>query len=133
MKVLVVEDDFTSRNLILGILRHHANCDVAVNGKEAIAAFTASLDGNSPYDLILLDIMMPEMDGQEALKQIRILEEDRGISGLDGVKVIMTSGLEDSANIIKSFRYQCEAYIVKPISKQRLLKEIETLGLINKS
>ncbi len=131
MRVLVVEDDFSSRNLILAILNPHADCDVAVNGKEAVVAFDAALKGKRRYDLILLDIMMPEMDGLQALKKIRTIEEDEGIYGFDGVKVIMTTALSDSTNVMEAFRSQCEAYLVKPISKERLFEEIGRLGLVN--
>ncbi len=70
MKCLIVEDDFTARKLLLACLSKHAECDVAVNGKEAIQAFYTAIK-EKPYDLLCLDIYMPEMDGQEALRVIR--------------------------------------------------------------
>ena len=70
------------------------------------------------------------MDGHEALKAIRQIESEHGINGLDRVKVIMTTALGDSKNVIGSFREGCEAYIVKPVEKDKLLEEMENLGLI---
>ena len=58
------------------------------------------------------------------------IEEEQGIYGLDGVKVIMTTALGDSKNVMGAFRTGCEAYIVKPLKKGKLLEEIEKLGLI---
>jgi len=130
MKYLIVEDDFAARRLLQRYLSGYGDCDVAVDGHEAIEAFRQALDENKPYDLICLDIMMPNMDGRDALKAIRQIEREHGILGLDGVKVIMTTALGDSKNIMGSFREGCEAYIVKPIRKEKLLEEMENLGLI---
>jgi two-component system chemotaxis response regulator CheY len=68
MKILVVEDDFTSRILLQRYLSSYGDCHIAINGKEAVGAFKDSLKENQPYDLICMDIIMPEMSGQEALK-----------------------------------------------------------------
>lgn len=131
MKYLIVEDDFAARKLLQKYLCDYGDGDVAVNGVECVYAFKEALDEGQPYDLICLDIMMPEMDGCQALEAIRQIESEHGIGGLEGVKVIMTTALGDSKNVMKSFREGCEAYIVKPIERQKLFKEIEGLGLIS--
>jgi two-component system chemotaxis response regulator CheY len=130
MKYLIVEDDFAARRLLKRYLSDYGDCDVAVDGLEAVEAFRQAMDEKEPYDLICLDIMMPNMDGREALRAIRQIEHEHGIDGLDGVKVIMTTALGDSENVIGSFREGCEAYIVKPVEKDKLLEEMENLGLI---
>ena len=75
MKILIVEDDFGSRISIQKMLSPFSECEIAVNGKEAVDAFTQSLESGAPYDLICMDIMMPEMNGKEALKIIREKEK----------------------------------------------------------
>ncbi len=130
MKCLIVEDSFVARKLLKMYLSSCADCDIAVDGNEAVEAFSQAMDEKAPYDLICLDIMMPNMDGREALKVIRQIESEHGISGLDCVKVIMTTALGDPKNVIGSFREGCEAYIVKPVKKDKLLEEIENLGLV---
>ncbi|MBW8002894.1 MAG: response regulator [Planctomycetes bacterium] len=131
MKILIVEDDFTCRKVLQVILSSYGDCFVAVNGIEAIKAFQQATVEKEPYDLICLDIMMPEMDGEQTLEKIRQIETENGIEGLDQVKVVMTTALSDSTHIIRSFKKGCEAYVVKPIRKEKLLEEIEKLGLIN--
>ncbi len=131
MKCLIVEDDFAARKLLQVYLSDYADCFIAVNGHEAVEAIREALEEGESYDLICLDIMMPEMDGHKALEAIRQVEKEHGIGGLDGVKVIMTTALDDSKNIMGSFRTGCEAYIVKPIRKGKLLEEMTKLGLLN--
>jgi two-component system chemotaxis response regulator CheY len=130
MKSLVVEDDFTSRKLMQIHLSELGDCYVAVNGKEAVDAVTEALKCKEPYDLICLDIMMPEMDGVEALKEIRRIEKENGIEGLGGVKVIMTTAKGQPEDIIGAFKTGCEAYLIKPIKQAELNAEIEKLGFI---
>lgn len=130
MRILIVEDEFSGRVLLMQLLSEYGKTDVAVNGKEAVTAFQTALDAGEPYDLLCLDIMMPEMDGHEALKAIREIEEQKGIQGLDGVKIIMTTALDDPKNVFKAFREQCEAYLVKPIRKEKLMDTLKALGLL---
>jgi len=133
MKCLIVEDDFTARKLMQIYLSEFGKCFVAVNGKEAVQAVTQAFDEDEPYDLIALDNMMPEMDGIEALKAIRNLEKERGITGLDTVKVIMTTAKGQSQDIFDAFNTGCEAYLIKPIRKPDLIDEIRKLGLLTES
>ena len=86
MKILVVEDDFTNRKIMQKILSAYGDCDMAFDGNEAIEAFELALEEGRPYDLICMDIMMPNMDGQEALSEIRRLEKDAEITTKNEVK-----------------------------------------------
>lgn len=131
MKTLIVEDDFTSRLLLQTILSPYGECHVAVNGREAIHAFRlANTEGRS-YDLVCLDIMMPEMDGHAVLRAIRAEEEAAGIAIGDGAKVIMTTALMDKDHVFAAFRENCDGYLVKPIEKAKLLGLITSLGLVD--
>ena len=130
MKILIVEDDFASRKLMQKYLSPYGICEVVVDGEEAVLAFSESLENDDPFDLVCLDIMLPKKDGQQVLKSIRSLEASRGIEGSEGVKVIMTTALGDAENIMSAFRSQCEGYLTKPVTRQRLLEEIKELGLL---
>ncbi|MCB0330011.1 MAG: response regulator [Bdellovibrionales bacterium] len=128
MRSLVVEDDFVSRRLLQRILSAFGESDVAVNGEEALAAFESALSDNQPYEVICLDINLPGLDGQEVLKAIRARERELGIEGLDGVKIIMTTGRDDKESILTAFREGCEAYIKKPFSRGDIISKLGDLG-----
>lgn len=132
MKCLIVEDDFISRRILKELLSAKFDCDIAVNGEEAIQSFKLAHEGKRPYDLICMDIMMPGIDGQEALRCIRELEHEMATPPSLEVKVIMTTALDDPKTVVQSF-YAAGAtsYIVKPVSKQRLMAELRKLGLLS--
>ena len=91
MKILIVEDDFISRKLMQKFLDPYGETDVAVNGEEALDAFQMAWKEDSPYDLICLDIMMPQKDGQEVLRTIRAIETGKGLEGEKSAKILMTT------------------------------------------
>ncbi len=130
MKTLIVEDDFASRKLMHKYLAPLGECDVVVDGEEALEAFQIAMNEKVPYDLICLDIMLPKKDGQEVLKEIRSIEAQHGLIGSDGAKVIMTTALGDAKNVLNAFRSQCEAYLQKPISQEQLYRELRELQLL---
>ncbi len=130
MKTLIVEDDFTSRFLLQAILKDYGPAYIAVNGKEAVAAVGAALDAKEPFDLICMDIMMPEMDGQTALKAIRELEVARGILSSCGAKIVMTTALHDMKNIGAAFNGLADGYLTKPIDKAKLHQTLRDYNLI---
>lgn len=131
MKSLIVDDDFFSRRILQSIFTVYGECHVAVDGKEALFAFKQALAEEAPYEVICLDIMMPEMNGQEVLKEIRQIEQNKNISSEKCAKIIMTTALDDSENIRAAFREQCESYLIKPIHKSKLVKVLSDFGLIN--
>jgi two-component system chemotaxis response regulator CheY len=131
MKCLIVEDDFISRRILKEILSKFGECDIAINGQEAIDSFMMAYEEKQQYDLILMDIMMPGIDGMEALRRIRAIEKDRGIPPNLEVKVIMATALDDPHTVITAFnKCEADAYIVKPITIDKLLKEMRSLKLM---
>ena len=130
MRFLIVEDEFINRTVIQKILHEFGECDIAVNGEEAIQAFRLAWDNNDPYDLICMDIMMPNINGQEALKQIRDYEKEKNMKAQKEVKVIMTTALGDAKTVVSLYKEGATSYIVKPINKEKLIEEVQKLGLI---
>jgi len=131
MRALIVEDEFLSRKVLRSFLMTLFDVDIVVNGREAVEAFKLAHEEEKPYALILMDIMMPEVDGIEALSRIRTMEEEDGLS--PKVKVIMTTALDDPQTVLKTFYDgEASAYIVKPVVKDKLYKELNKLGLLKK-
>jgi two-component system chemotaxis response regulator CheY len=131
VKCLIAEDHLLSRRILKELLSPQFDCDIAVNGQEAIDSFQLAHESKRPYDVIFMDIMMPVVDGLEALLNIRSLERKMDIpSGLT-VKVVMITALDDPHTIIRSFN-ECEAdaFIVKPLSRHKLIKELRALKLV---
>lgn len=132
MKCLIVEDQFLSRRILKDLLSPHFECDIAINGQEAVTSFQLAHEGKRPFDLICMDIMMPIVDGYEALRQIRCLEQEKGIPQNREVRVIMISALDDPQTVVKSFYVGgATSYLVKPVTKQKLMHEIRQLGLLD--
>ena len=130
MKCLVIDDDFDSRRLLQKILHPFAYVDVATDGEEGVLAFHQALKENEPYQLITLDLVMPNSDGQQALREIREIEKEMGIAQKDGVKIIVVSGLDDNQEIHDAFFLgNATSYMMKPVRRQVLLEEVENLGL----
>lgn len=130
MKTLVVDDDFINRLILQENLKDYGDVHIAVNGEEAVAAVRLALRENSNYNLICLDIMMPEMDGHTALNNIRDLEEEHGILHGDGATIIMTTALDDRDNFRGAFKGKCDYYLVKPIDAERLRGFLRQADLI---
>jgi two-component system chemotaxis response regulator CheY len=130
MKTLIVEDDFTSRLLLQELLKSYGPSHIAVNGEEAVEAVNTALEAGEHYDLICLDIMMPKMDGHEALRIFRDQEEARGIRSSEGAKILMTTALSDIQSVMEAYRNLCDGYLTKPIEKAKLLEELRNLKLI---
>ncbi len=130
-RYLIVDDDGVCRALLKAILSSRGHCMFAYDGQEAIDAVRLALEDGRPFDMICLDIMMPGVNGHEALTAIRRIEEQHGIRGSDGVKVIMTTALRDAKHCIQSFREGCECYVTKPIDESELLAKMQDLGLLD--
>ncbi len=130
MKSLVVEDDTLSRTLLQDLLSLHGVADAAEGGKAGIEAFREALDEKSPYDLVCLDIMMPDMDGHGVLRMIRMMEKSLGIKEEDAATVIMATALADRKNVVEASE-RCDAYLIKPLHKEKLFEKLKELGLLD--
>ena len=122
-KILVVDDNFANRQLLIELLADQAKCDVAANGNEAIDAYNVSIEHKQPYDLILLDIAMPEVNGLEFLKMVRDGEKRAGILLAEGIPIIMVTAFKEP--FMDAFNKGCDDYVMKPIDPDDLIQKIE--------
>lgn len=130
MKALIVEDDFVNRIILQKILSQYGESHIAVTGKEGIFAFKYALHIKAPYDLICMDIMMPEMNGLDALKEIRELEREANIQSSQRVKVMMVTAVNDMRSVTQAYHDLCDSYLVKPFDLEKFQQELKRLHLI---
>ncbi len=128
MKTLVVDDDYIVRTMLCELLAPYGECEESANGLDALKRYKRALNSGSPFDLIVMDVLMPELDGHKVLRRIRDMECKRRTAMIDEVKVIMISYLGDPENVVASFRTGAMAYIVKPIDAAVLKQRIMELG-----
>ncbi|WP_065754639.1 ATP-binding protein [Bradyrhizobium paxllaeri] len=126
LSILVAEDNQINALLIrslLGRLGHHAM--ITTNGAEALESWLAAKSAGTPYDLVLMDIQMPQLDGIETTKRIRSLEA--------GEPTSRTPILALTANTLVEDRYACfeagmDGFLIKPLDREKLAEAL--LGLI---
>jgi len=128
LKILIAEDDMVSRKLIWKVLSTYGNCDLVINGIEAIDAIMLSLQEEEPYDLICLDIMMPKVDGIKVLKTLRDLEQKSKLKKVS--KVVMITALSETDVVNDSFSKGADAYATKPLDIEQFLTVLQKLELI---
>lgn len=126
MKILVVEDDFASRQFLIRWLMDLGEVDVAISGHEALEMYAKAL-GTEPYSLVTLDIMMPDVAGTTVLVRMRGLESS--YKDLRRAKIVMLTALSDPQTVIAAIQGQCDAYLVKPIQKAALFGKLKELGV----
>ena len=129
LKTLIAEDDRASRLLLQTFLSRYGECATAADGSQAVEAFRLAVGSSSPFDLICMDILMPRMDGHEAIKQVRAIEAAGGILPPSGVKIIVTTALNDMKDVVRAFQGLSDAYLVKPIERTQLLRQMWSLRL----
>lgn len=130
LKILIAEDDLASRKFINRFLSQYGECDIVVDGLEAIEAYMLSMRENTFYDLICLDIMMPKLNGIKVLKTIRDLEAQMGTPQKNEVKIIMITALSEAEVVKTTFEYGCAAYASKPIDTEKMVEVLRQLKLI---
>ncbi|MBC7961035.1 MAG: response regulator [Vallitaleaceae bacterium] len=130
MRILIAEDDRISREFLFKVLKRYGECDLTVDGFEALDSYLISIKDNEPYDLLCIDIMMPKFDGLKVLKAIRDIEAQKHIQQGQRAKVILTTAL-DKSNIAKgTLEFECNAYLSKPIDIDKLLGIMRHMRLI---
>lgn len=127
-RVLVVEDEIVSRRVLSSMLSKYGSCDVGVDGLEGVILYMLALEEQRPYDIILLDIDLPYLDGRGVLKTIRRTEQEQGGIIPAPVPVVMATGSDEGEDIFGSFKEGCEGYLVKPIDHSKLKALLGKLG-----
>jgi two-component system chemotaxis response regulator CheY len=129
-KILIAEDDRVSRKFLSRLLKQYGECDQVVDGTEAIEAYMLAIKDKKTYDLICLDIMMPELDGIKVLKTIRNLEVQSNVRDFNQAKIIMTTVLGEQHIIQSAFDFGCNAFASKPINLIKFKEQLKKIGFL---
>ncbi len=130
MRTLIVDDEIVSKKKMQKIMEGFSECETAETGMGAIAAYKESLEKGNPFDLITLDIIMPDMDGLRALKKIRGLEKDMQTTGSEQrqVKIMMVTAHPNKSLVMRCIKAGCNNYIVKPFAKEDISQKLKELA-----
>ena len=132
MKILIVDDDLVSRNKLLAILESHGRCALAEGGKPALRLFIDAYRAEQAFDLIVLDIDMPDIQGISVLQKIRNFEKSRSLSAEQRCHILMVTGFSDRDHVRQSLQSGCDAYLLKPFNRDSVEKCLETSGLLSR-
>lgn len=128
-RILIVDDSRYQRQLVQKALHGLAGqIQEAGDGAQAVRLFQKALCQGEPFDLVVMDILMPNMDGHRALTWIRRMEERAGTQR--PVKVIMLSSLDDPHNMMRAqFEEGAGAYLTKPFDPADMLAALRAMEL----
>ena len=129
MRILIVEDDEASSIFLQKTMSCYGDCDITVDGMEALEAYLIALQDNMPYDLICLDIMIPKVSGVKVLKSIREMERKKRVKKNQRVKVMVITALAETEFVNDSLTEGYDVYIAKPVNKKKLDETLSKLGL----
>jgi two-component system chemotaxis response regulator CheY len=127
MQILIVDDDHKNRKLLKTMVADLGECTTVENGPDAISTFEKGWQDWRPFDVILLDIVMPEMDGKQVLLKIRDIESEKKIAQRHRVKIIMVTALSDKDTVMTCLQEGCDDYILKPLDKHTIISKIKCL------
>jgi CheY-like chemotaxis protein len=123
MRLLLIDDEPIALTKLELMLTGLGTCDKAVNGVEATAHFVKAIDENKHYDLVTIDIELPDITGLDLLNRFCDLEHKNGIP--PSKKIMVTA--HSKVDYVVQARDRCDAFLVKPLRKLTLLEKIREL------
>lgn len=135
-KILIVDDSPVIRQWLMRMLTPYGFAFTeAENGLEAVSKFQEALRDKNKFDLVLMDIEMPEMDGQQALKEIRLAERKLyGVTLSAGAyaRVIMLTSLDNPSHLVEAYtKGKCNGYLTKPVVLEDILEKLRKNNLMH--
>ena len=129
MRILIIDDEMVSRTKLELIMECFGDCETLERGDDALAVFHQAHRENAPFDLIMLDINLPGMDGIQLLSAFRQAEKELGLGKPQQAKILMTSSYRDKQRIIASVQSGCDDYIGKPFNLELIRYKLDKLGI----
>lgn len=123
-RILIVEDEFLSSNLLAAYLQDFGTCEIAIDGEEARSLLLKALAEGKPYDLVFLDLILPRMDGRTVLRELRAREAELGLGPDRETQVVIVSALSELESSAELAAHRVAGFISKPYTRSRIQREL---------
>ncbi len=131
MRYLIVDDDPNICTLLSVYLAPYGDTIISNHGEDAMHMFKDDLEEGNFFDVVFMDISMPDMDGHQVVQEMRDMEKARKISGTQRFKLVMITAHKDVKNVTESFfSGEADCYVTKPFSEEDLLEELKKNKII---
>ena len=131
LKTLIIDDQPEAIKLLGAMLADHCEITFTTSGVDGIERFKKEMMAGSPFDIVLLDVIMPEISGVEVLKRMREFEAlhhhdiQLYVNGGTWSRIIMQTASENLHDFFSSYlQGKCHGYITKPYSKEEILQKV---------
>ncbi len=130
MKSMVVDDVALNCRMLKALLEPYGDCHMANDARTTVQLFQKAWKTSAPYNLICLDIQMPDIDGLKLLQVLRQMEEKMVIEEDRRARIMMVTGSDVQETHRKARALGCDAVIVKPIHRDDLMKLVKEWKLV---
>ncbi|PCJ17210.1 MAG: response regulator [Candidatus Cloacimonadota bacterium] len=127
MKILIIDDEEFICEILSEFLSEYGEVTTLQEGSKAFDLYKEALDNDDPYNLIYLDVMMPDISGLEVLKLIQ--NNESSLDEKDKTKIIMITSSYDPDNFFEAYRGGCQVFLTKPLRQNIIQEKLSQLGI----
>jgi len=130
MRILVVDDDFSSQEYLKAVLTSFGDVEISDNGMSAYELFCVAQEAGEPYDVIFMDVKMPLLDGYESTKRIR--QWERVNLGTGRSVIVMATANVFKSDALESFKAGADLHLPKPYSPRQIEGFLKECGFFKR-
>ncbi len=130
INALIVEDVFLIQRVIERFIEPYGVFTVSNNGKEALKKYAEFFFNGNAFNLVCLDIYLPEMNGLDVLSNIRKFEDEIKLKSEERCKIIIISSVTHPATVQQAYKLGCDYYVAKPFSKEDIVNALKKIKMI---
>ena len=129
IKALIIEDEEVAREKLLMMMNKFADCSFSETGEGGLRSFSESLSSGNYFDIVLLDISLPDVNGKMVLKRIHELEQEQAVPVENKTKVVMVTASSSEEDLFGSIQNRCDDYLLKPVTEEILKDKLKAVGV----
>lgn len=130
MRFLVIDDDRLTRAMLSDMLTPLGECDEAADADTGLRMILGADNQHRRYDVAFVDLIMPGLGGKDLLRALRSAEDEMGLGGSDGTKVVMITSSRDTRSCVQAFLLGCESYLTKPFTSDQVEQKLREIGTL---